>query len=78
MPQHHISHRSDHQFLFPVDMSKWLPEDDLSKIILDLGSKFDLSHFYGKYCEEVLGSGNTGQEIFKKKRSGLKIMVRNK
>ena len=36
----------EQQFLLPVDMSEWLPEDDLSKIILDLvDHKFDLSQF---------------------------------
>jgi transposase len=38
-------------------MSEWLPEDDLSKIVLDLvDHKFDLSKFYGKYHEDGLGA----------------------
>ena len=49
MPQHYITRPSSQQFLLPVDMREWLPEDDLSKIILDLvDHKFDLSQFYGK------------------------------
>ena len=57
MPQHYITRPSDQQFLLPVDMSEWLPEDDLSKIILDLvDHKFDLSQFYGKYREDGLGA----------------------
>jgi len=57
MPHHYITRPSDQQFLLPVDMSEWLPEDDLSKIILDLvDHKFDLSQFYGKYREDGLGA----------------------
>lgn len=57
MPQHYITRPSDQQFLLPVDMSEWLPEDDLSKIVLDLvDHKFDLSQFYGKYREDGLGA----------------------
>lgn len=57
MPQHYITRPSDQQFLLPVDMSEWLPEDDLSKIVLDLvDHKFGLSQFYGKYREDGLGA----------------------
>jgi len=57
MPQHFITRSSEQQFLLPVDMRDWLPEDDLSKIVLDLvDHKFDLSHFYGKYREDGLGA----------------------
>ena len=57
MPQHYITRPSDQQFLLPVDMSEWLPEDDLSKIVVDLvDHKFDLSQFYGKYREDGLGA----------------------
>ena len=43
--------------LLPPDMKQWLPEDDLSKIVLDLvDHKFDLSQFYGKYREDGLGA----------------------
>ena len=57
MPRHCITRSLDQQFLLPVDMSEWLPEDDLSKIVLDLvDHKFDLSHFYGKYREDGLGA----------------------
>jgi len=57
MPQHYITRPSDQQFLLPVDMSEWLPEDDLSKIVLDLvDHKFDLSQFYGKYREDGIGA----------------------
>ena len=57
MPQHYITRPSDQQFLLPVDMSEWLPEDDLGKIILDLvDHKFELSQFYGKYREDGLGA----------------------
>lgn len=57
MPQHYITRPSDQQFLLPVDMTEWLPEDDLSTIVLDLVEhKFDLSQFYAKYPEDGLGA----------------------
>lgn len=57
MAQHYITHPSDQVFLLPIDMNEWIPEDDLSNIVLDLvDHKFDLSRFYGKHREGGLGA----------------------
>lgn len=45
----------DQQFLLPVDMRDWLPDDHLVWFVLDAVDRLDLSRFYGSYRDDGWG-----------------------
>ena len=49
MPQNFLCPQRDQQFLMPVDMREWLPEDDLVFVVLDAVATMDLDVFRRSY-----------------------------
>ena len=49
MPQNFLFPQRDQALLLPVDMRKWLPEDDLVFVVLDAVATLDLGEFYRRY-----------------------------
>jgi transposase len=53
----------EQQYLLPVNIKEWLPEDDFSHIILDIVSVLDLSEVYSAYREDGQGAAFYQPEI---------------
>jgi transposase len=49
MPPNFIRPQREQQFLLPVDMGEWLPEDDLAYLVVDAVETLDLAAFRGAY-----------------------------
>ena len=45
----------DQQYLMPVSLRDWLPEDHLAWFVLDAVSQMDLTAFYGAYRQDGWG-----------------------
>jgi len=43
------------QLLLPIDMTEWLPDDDVVYAITDTLAVLDLSDFYSAYREDGIG-----------------------
>ena len=55
MPQNFLRPDRDQQFLLPVDMREWLPDDDLVWLVLDAVEHSDLSAFRAAYRADGQG-----------------------
>jgi len=53
----------EQQYLLPVNIKEWLPEDDFSHIIIDIVSVLDLSEIYSAYREDGQGAAFYSPEI---------------
>jgi transposase len=53
----------EQQYLLPVNIKEWLPEDDFSHIIIDIVSVLDLSEIYSAYREDGQGAAFYYPEI---------------
>ena len=53
----------EQQYLLPVNIKEWLPEDDFSHIIIDIVSVLDLSEVYSAHREDGQGAAFYQPEI---------------
>jgi len=53
----------EQQYLLPVNIKEWLPEDDFSHIIIDIVSVLDLDAIYSTYREDGQGAAFYRPEI---------------
>ena len=53
----------EQQYLLPVNIKEWLPEDDFSHIIIDIVSVLDLSEVYSTHREDGQGAAFYQPEI---------------
>lgn len=53
----------EQQYLLPVNIKEWLPEDDFSHIIIDIVSVLDLSEIYSAHREDGQGAAFYHPEI---------------
>lgn len=60
---HTKGHDLEQQYLLPVNIKEWLPEDDFSRIIIDIVSVLDLSEIYSAYREDGQGAAFYQPEI---------------
>lgn len=63
MPQNFPSPQRGQPLLLPVDIRKWLPEDDLAFVVLDAVATLDLGGFGRRYRAGGYGRAASGPEM---------------